>query len=287
MSDLIDLLNQNSILFYTATAVISLCIGSFLNVVIFRTPKMMEQAWQNECKMLLHPNEPIIEHEKLSLNTPRSHCRGCKALIHWYQNIPLVSWLVLRGKCSNCHEPISIRYPFIELLTCICSVVIAYSFGPSLHMIFALIFTWLLITLSFIDFDTQYLPDRFTFTLLGLGLAANSMQLFVSPVSAIWGAIIGFLCLWVVCVMYKIITGKDGMGYGDFKLLAALGACLGPLMLPLIILLSSLLGSIIGIILMKKRKESLPFAFGPYIALAGWIALIWGNQIMQIYLGSY
>ncbi|MBF7688378.1 prepilin peptidase [Acinetobacter rathckeae] len=287
MSELIDLFSQNSILFYSVIAVLSLCVGSFLNVVIFRTPKIMEQAWQNECQMLLHPNEPIIEHEKLSLNMPRSHCRGCKSAIHWYQNIPIISWLALRGKCSNCQEPISIRYPFIELLTCVCSVAVAYSFGPTLHTVFALIFTWLLITLSFIDFDTQYLPDRFTFTLLGFGLAANSMQLFVSPVSAIWGAIIGFLCLWVVCVIYKLITGKDGMGYGDFKLLAALGACLGPLMLPLIILLSSLLGSIIGVILMKRRKESLPFAFGPYIALAGWIALMWGDQIMQIYLGSY
>ncbi|MBF7686298.1 prepilin peptidase [Acinetobacter sp. B10A] len=287
MNELIDLFNQNSLVFYTTVAVLSLCVGSFINVVIFRTPKIMEQAWRNECQMLLHPENPHIEHDKLSLNTPRSHCRGCKKVIHWYQNIPVLSWLALRGKCASCQERISIRYPFIELLTAICSITVAYMFGPSLQTVFALMFTWLLITLSFIDFDTQYLPDRFTFTLVGLGLAANSMDLFVSPTHAIWGAIIGFLCLWIVCVIYKVISGKDGMGYGDFKLLAALGACLGPLMLPLIILLSSFLGSIIGLILMKRRQESLPFAFGPYIALAGWIAMMWGEQIMKAYLGSY
>lgn len=287
MNDLVSLFSENTLLFYTVIGLLSLCVGSFLNVVIFRTPKMMEQAWKTECQMLLHPDQAMIDHEKLTLSTPTSHCRGCKKEIRWYQNIPIISWLILKGQCAHCNESISIRYPLVELLTCVCSVTVAYLFGPTLQSLFAILFTWLLITLAFIDFDTQYLPDRFTFTLLGIGLAANSYQLFVSPSMAIWGAIIGFLCLWIVCVIYKQITGKDGMGYGDFKLLAALGACLGPLMLPLIILLSSLVGAIIGIILMKKRKESLPFAFGPYIAIAGWIALLWGNQIMQLYLGSY
>ena len=159
-------------------------------------------------------------------------------------------------------------------------------FGPTLQMLFGLLLTWILIALTFIDFDTQLLPDRYTLTLAALGLGINSYAIYTSPTAAIWGYIIGFLCLWIVYYLFKIITGKEGMGYGDFKLLAALGAWMGPLMLPLIVLLSSMVGAIIGIILLKIRKENQPFAFGPYIAIAGWIAFLWGEQIMKIYLGQ-
>ena len=286
MHDLIQYFISTPTALYLAVGLVSLCIGSFLNVVIFRTPKMMEQEWHTECQMLLHPEQAIIDHEKLTLSKPASTCPKCQMKIRWYQNIPVISWLVLRGKCGTCQNPISFRYPFIELLTMLCSLTVVAVFGPTLQMVAGLILTWVLIALTFIDFDTQLLPDRFTLTLAALGLAINSFGLFTTPVSSIWGYVIGFLCLWVVYYLFKIVTGKEGMGYGDFKLLAALGAWMGPLQLPLIILLSSLVGSIIGIILLKVRKENQPFAFGPYIAIAGWIAFLWGEQIMKVYLGG-
>nr|MBP6353300.1 prepilin peptidase [Acinetobacter sp.] len=265
---------------------LSLCIGSFLNVVIYRTPKMMEQEWQQECQMLLHPEQALIDHSKLTLSKPASTCPKCHTSIRWYQNIPIISWLVLRGKCGSCQNPISIRYPLIELLTLVCSLTVVAVFGASVQMILGLIFTWVLIALTFIDFDTQLLPDRFTLPLAALGLGINSFAIYTTATAAIWGYLIGFLCLWVVYYLFKLITGKEGMGYGDFKLLAALGAWMGPLLLPLIVLLSSVVGAIIGIVLMKMRGENQPFAFGPYIAIAGWIAFLWGDQIMKVYLGG-
>ncbi|GAB3051834.1 A24 family peptidase [Acinetobacter apis] len=285
MNDLIQFYTANLTLFYVTVGLISLCIGSFLNVVIYRTPKMMENMWHAECQMLLHPHDPVIEHEKLTLSQPASTCPKCKTGIKWYQNIPVISWLMLKGQCAHCEQKISLRYPAIELLTAIGSVVVAVHFGPTLQAVFGIILTWVLVTLTFIDFDTQLLPDRFTLTLVGLGLALNSYGLYISPVQSIWGAVIGFLCLWVVYIAFKLITGKEGMGYGDFKLLAALGAWMGPLLLPLIVFLSSLIGSIVGIILIKVRKKNMPFAFGPYIAIAGWIAFLWGEKIMALYLG--
>lgn len=286
MQELLDYLIQTPTALYLTVGVLSLCIGSFLNVVIYRTPKMMEQEWHTDCQLLLHPEQPIINEEKLSLSKPASTCPKCKTSIRWYQNIPVISWLALRGKCGTCQNPISIRYPFIELLTAVCSLIVVAVFGPTLQMVFGVFLTWMLITLTFIDFDTQLLPDRFTLTLGAIGLAINSFNIYTTATSAIWGYIIGFLCLWIVYYLFKIITGKEGMGYGDFKLLAALGAWMGPLLLPLIILLSSVVGAIIGIILLKIRKENIPFAFGPYIAIAGWIAFLWGDQIMKIYLGQ-
>ncbi len=286
MHDLISYFIDSPTALYFAVGMISLCIGSFLNVVIFRTPKMMEQEWQQECQFLLHPEQAIIDQEKLSLSQPVSTCPKCKTPIRWYQNIPVISWLSLKGKCGTCQNPISFRYPFIEILTTVCSLIIVAVFGATVQMLFGLILTWMLIALTFIDFDTQLLPDRFTLTLAAIGLAVNTFSVYTSPVSAIWGYVIGFLCLWIVYYLFKILTGKEGMGYGDFKLLAALGAWMGPLMLPLIVLLSSLVGAIIGIILLKIRKENQPFAFGPYIAIAGWIAFIWGEQIMKVYLGG-
>ncbi|MBU3848391.1 MAG: A24 family peptidase [Candidatus Acinetobacter avistercoris] len=286
MNELLHYLIQTPIALYLVVGVVSLCIGSFLNVVIYRTPKMMEQEWQQECTMLLHPEQAIIDESKLTLSQPASTCPQCKTKIRWFQNIPIISWLFLKGKCGSCENPIGIRYPLIELLTAVSSLMVVAVYGPSIQMLFGLILTWMLIALTFIDFDTQLLPDRYTLTLAGLGLALNSYSIYVSPSSAIWGYIIGFLCLWTVYYLFKVITGKEGMGYGDFKLLAALGAWMGPLLLPLIVLLSSLVGAIIGIILLKIRKENQPFAFGPYIAIAGWIAFLWGGKIMTAYLGG-
>ena len=286
LKELLEYLSQNPTALYFAVGVLSLCVGSFLNVVIYRTPKMMEQEWHTECQLLLHPEQAIIDEEKLSLSKPASTCPKCQTAIKWYQNIPVISWLALRGKCGSCQNPISIRYPFIELLTAICSLTVVAVYGATLQMLFGVLLTWILITLTFIDFDTQLLPDRFTLTLAAIGLAINSYSLFTTPTAAIWGYVIGFLCLWIVYYLFKVVTGKEGMGYGDFKLLAALGAWMGPLLLPLIILLSSVVGAIIGIILLKIRKENVPFAFGPYIAIAGWVAFLWGDQIMKIYLGQ-
>ena len=286
MQELIAYFIDNPTALYIAVGLLSLCIGSFLNVVIYRTPKMMEQEWRQDCQMFLHPDQAIIDESKLTLSKPASTCPKCRTEIRWYQNIPVISWLVLRGKCGSCQNPISIRYPLIELLTALASLVIVSVFGPTLQMLFGLLLTWMLIALTFIDFDTQLLPDRYTLTLAALGLGINSYAIYISPTFAIWGYIIGFLCLWIVYYLFKIITGKEGMGYGDFKLLAALGAWMGPLMLPLIVLLSSLVGAIIGIVLLKIRKENQPFAFGPYIAIAGWIAFIWGEPIMKAYLGQ-
>ncbi|KHF76531.1 A24 family peptidase [Acinetobacter vivianii] len=286
MQQIIYYFIENPTALYLAVGLFSLCIGSFLNVVIFRTPKMMEQEWHQECQMLLNPEQPIIDQSKLTLSQPASTCPKCDSAIRWYQNIPVISWLALRGKCGSCQNPISIRYPFIELLTMLCSLVVVAVFGPTLKMLFGLVLTWVLITLTFIDFDTQLLPDRFTLPLAALGLGINSYAIYTSASLAIWGYIIGFLCLWIVYYIFKLITGKEGMGYGDFKLLAALGAWMGPMLLPLIVLLSSMVGAIIGIILMKMRGENQPFAFGPYIAIAGWIAFLWGDQIMKVYLGG-
>lgn len=286
MQSLVSLFIENPTALYVAVGFLSVCIGSFLNVVIYRTPKMMEQEWQQECQMLLHPEQALIDHSKLTLSKPASTCPKCHTSIRWYQNIPIISWLVLRGKCGSCQNPISIRYPLIELLTLVCSLTVVAVFGASAQMILGLIFTWVLIALTFIDFDTQLLPDRFTLPLAALGLGINSFAIYTTATAAIWGYLIGFLCLWVVYYLFKLITGKEGMGYGDFKLLAALGAWMGPLLLPLIVLLSSVVGAIIGIVLMKMRGENQPFAFGPYIAIAGWIAFLWGDQIMKVYLGG-
>lgn len=286
LQSFIDILTHNPIALYLVVGLFSLCIGSFLNVVIYRTPKMMEQEWRTDCQLFLHPEQPIIDETKLTLSKPHSSCPKCQSPIRWYQNIPIISWIVLRGKCGSCQYPISIRYPFIEILTASCALVVVTVFGPTIQMLFGLILTYVLIALTFIDFDTQLLPDRYTLPLAALGLGINSYAIYTTPTMSIWGYIIGFLCLWIVYYLFKIITGKEGMGYGDFKLLAALGAWMGPLMLPLIVLLSSLVGAIIGIILLKVRKENQPFAFGPYIAIAGWIAFLWGEQIMKVYLGQ-
>ena len=283
MHDVVQLLIDTPWLLTIVIAILGLCIGSFLNVVIYRLPKIMEQEWRYECAILL--NGSAAESPAFTLSKPASTCPKCQHKIRWYENIPLISWLALGGKCSNCKAAIGIRYPVVELITMLASVAVVMTFGPTFKMLAALALTWVLIALTGIDFDTQLLPDSLTLPLAGMGLLVNTQGLFTSPSQSIWGYIIGFLVLWLVYIAFKLITGKEGMGYGDFKLLAALGAWLGPLMLPMIILLSSLVGAIIGIVLLKVRNENQPFAFGPFLAIAGWIALIWGNELMVLYLG--
>lgn len=295
----IQLLQENITLALVVFGLLGLCVGSFLNVVIHRTPLMMVAAWRQECSQFMAeqadmPSEHtqplaniVAADPSITLSTPASRCPHCAHKIKWYENIPLISWLILRGRCSDCKAAIGLRYPIVELVTALLSMLVIYQFGVSAAGLSALILVWMLVALTGIDFDTQLLPDRLTFPLAGLGLAVNSQGWFVSPTQSIWGLLLGFLSLWVVVKIFYLITKKHGMGQGDFKLLAVLGAWLGPMMLPLIILLSSLLGSIVGLILMKKQGESRPFAFGPYIAIAGIIALLYGPDIVNWYLGMY
>nr|WP_243453236.1 A24 family peptidase [Psychrobacter coccoides] len=299
MIQFIELLQGNLSLTLVLFALLGLCVGSFLNVVIHRIPLMMVAEWRQECSHFMSqqadmPNQHtsalmqiVAADTPISLSMPASSCPHCTHKIRWYENIPLISWLILRGRCSDCKTPISIRYPIVELVTALLSALVVYQFGVTTAGMAALVLVWTLIALTGIDFDTQLLPDRLTFPLAGLGLAVNSQSWFVSPTQSIWGLLLGFLSLWVVVKMFYLLTKKHGMGQGDFKLLAVMGAWLGPLMLPLIILLSSLLGSIVGLILMKKQGESQPFAFGPYIAIAGIIALLYGSDIVNWYLAMY
>ena len=296
---LIELLQDNMSVALVVFTLLGLCVGSFLNVVIHRIPLMMQYAWRQECSQFLAqqtdmPSEQttvltdiVAKDAPITLSTPASRCPHCAHKIKWYENIPLISWLLLRGRCSDCKAPIGVRYPVVELVTALLSGLVIYHFGVTATGLSALVLVWTLIALTGIDFDTQLLPDRLTFPLAGLGLAVNSQGWLVTPTQSIWGLLLGFLSLWIVVKVFYLITKKHGMGQGDFKLLAVLGAWLGPAMLPLIILLSSLLGSIVGIILMKKQGESKPFAFGPYIAIAGIIALLYGSDIVSWYLGMY
>ena len=275
----LELLAQNQLLLCLIVAIFSLCVGSFLNVVIYRLPIILKREWHNECQLFLHADNPQLDHSKFTLSFPRSKCPTCESQIKWYQNIPVISWLALRGKCSSCKTGISIRYPLIELLTCVLSVIIVVKFGFSLKSLFGVLFTWMLIPLLFIDFAEQILPDRIVFPLIGIGLAINTHGVFVATDVSVWGCIIGFLSLWSVYIIYKLITGKEGMGYGDFKLLAAFGAWFGAGVLPTIILGSSIIGSLVGIYFLRVRKQSLPFAFGPYLVLAGWVAFFFGPLV--------
>ncbi|MEI7612598.1 MAG: A24 family peptidase [Betaproteobacteria bacterium] len=261
-----------------------LTFGSFLNVVIHRLPKMMEADWQNQCAELRGEEPPA--QPPLSLATPRSRCPECGHLISVLENIPLFSWLALRGKCSACQAPISARYPAVEALTALLSASAAMHFGPGWQLIGALMLIYALTALTFIDFDTQFLPDSITLPLLWAGLLFNLSGVFIDIQSAVVGAMAGYLALWSVYWGFKLCTGKEGMGYGDFKLLAALGAWLGWQILPLIILLSSLVGAVVGIalILLARHGRDVPIPFGPYLAAAGLIAVFWGQELTQFYL---
>ena len=265
--------------------VLGLCVGSFLNVVIHRLPKIMEQEWHGQCAELR--GEPASVTEKLSLSSPRSRCPKCGHKISALENIPVLSYLLLRGKCAGCSTPISPRYPIIEIFTALASAYAAWHFGPTIQTVGALLLIWSLIALTAIDFDTQLLPDSITLPLLWLGLAFNITNAYTDISTAVIGAMVGYLSLWLVFWGFKLATGKEGMGYGDFKLLAALGAWLGWQMLPAIILLSSVVGAVVGIslILFARHGRNIPIPFGPYLAAAGCIALFWGQAITQSYLG--
>ena len=275
--------------------ILSLLIGSFLNVVILRYPIMLFRSWLIDSKDL---RENLPEHDALknldspyTLSKPASHCPRCHSPVKAWQNIPIISYLLLKGKCSGCAEhgtetKISIRYPLVELATGLLSLALLVKFPLSIQLAAMLVFTWSLVAMSMIDIDHQILPDAMTLSLMWLGLILNINGTFVDLESAVIGAMAGYLSLWSVFWLFKLATGKDGMGYGDFKLLAALGAWFGWQFLPMIILLSSLVGAVVGIagILIMGRDKNIPIPFGPYLAAAGWIAAMWGTEIMDWYL---
>lgn len=269
---------------------LGLLVGSFLNVVIHRLPRMLESAWRAEARQILElPDEPAPE-KTYNLIIPGSACPACGHGIRWYENVPVISWLALRGKCSGCGRPISKRYPLIELAAAIAGAVAAWHAGYGLYLLFMLFATWSLLAMAMIDFDTTLLPDSLTYPFLWAGLLAA--WLGVSPVSleeAVLGAMAGYLVLWSLYWVFKLLTGKEGMGYGDFKLLAGLGAWLGWQQLPVVLLLSSLAGAIIGILLIQlgavRRDQGIPF--GPWLALAGWLTLLRGEEMVNAYLGLF
>ncbi|MBN3563398.1 prepilin peptidase [Aliamphritea spongicola] len=265
--------------------IFSLLVGSFLNVVIYRLPVMMEREWEEQIAEL-NGNTATASEDRFNLSVPASTCPHCQHKIRWYENIPVISYLLLRGACSSCKATISIRYPVIELVTALMSSYIVFSFGFNLISLSLVFLTWCLICLTMIDVDHQLLPDKITLPLIWLGLIINSFEYFTSLPQALWGAVLGYLSLWSIYWLFKLLTGKEGMGYGDFKLLSALGAWAGASMLPLIILLSSLVGAILGItmILLRRHEAQNPIPFGPYLACAGWIAMLWGNEITGFYL---
>lgn len=268
---------------------LGLIIGSFLNVVIYRLPVMLYRQYYQEAKQFLSDiadKENFKQTERFDLIWPTSRCANCEQSIRPWQNIPILSYMLLRGRCANCQAKIPLRYPVVECLTAILSLCVVSHFGFfSLQALAALLLTWALIALVFIDYDEQILPDDICLPLLWLGLLASLSHIFVTPNQAIIGAVAGYLSLWSVFWLFKLTTGKEGMGYGDFKLLAALGAWLGWEKLPMIILLSSLMGALIGIGLMvfKGHGRNQPIPFGPYLALAGWVSLIWGDKILVLY----
>lgn len=259
------------------TAVLALVVGSFLNVVIFRLPVMMDRGWRRECKTLLDtPPLPGPAWEKLSLAYPPSTCPGCGHRIRPLENIPVLSYIALRGRCAACRTHIPVRYPVVEALTAILSVIVVLRLGPGWHAAAGLLFTWALVALTVIDIDHQLLPDSITLPLLWAGLIVNHLTGAVPLQSALWGAVFGYLSLWSVYWIFKLLTGKEGMGYGDFKLLAALGAWLGWMALPMVILLSSFFGAVVGIalIVLRGRDRAAPMSFGPFLAMAGWVSFV-------------
>lgn len=282
------LFSSNPKLFIITIGLIGLTVGSFLNVVIYRLPIMMKRTWRKDCQEFL-ASELVTKqdqaNEKFNLSVPRSHCPYCNHPIRAYQNIPIISYLLLKGRCGDCKKSISIRYPIVELLTGVCSGIIAYHFGFTIDTLFALILSWSLIALSGIDIDHQLLPDAITLPILWLGLFLSLFDIFTNSHASIIGAVLGYLSLWTVFQLFKLITGKEGMGYGDFKLLALLGAWVGWQYVLTIVLLSSLVGAVIGIAMMMLVKHGLnvPIPFGPYLAAAGWLSFIWGNDVNQFY----
>jgi len=294
MTLFLQLLHDSPPFFISLSGLLGLLVGSFLNVVIHRLPKMMEREWRMQCAELNEPlnDEAAQDSSKAAatavynLHTPRSACPHCGHQISALENIPLLSYLVLRGKCRKCGSHISLRYPIVEAVSGILSAYAAWHFGFGVAAIAAICFIWVLIALTFIDFDTQLLPDDITLPLLWLGIIFNLYGTFTTLSNSVVGAIAGYLVLWSVYWLFKLVTGKEGMGYGDFKLLAAIGAWLGWSMLPLVIMLSSVVGAVVGItlIIAARHGRNIPIPFGPYLAGGGLIALFWGQQLTQSYL---
>lgn len=315
MMALFDLLQTSAVAFYGVVAFLGLFVGSFLNVVIHRLPIMMENAWRagyeelteeqvdaqvadsatvatpdgsTETISLGDESQPDNS-EKYNLSVPRSRCPKCAAPITWWQNIPVLGYLMLRGKCHGCATPISPRYPIIEIITMLLSLLVAWQFGATAQGVLGIVVTWYLISMTMIDFDHQLLPDSLTLPLMWIGLLASLIPVFTDVQSAVIGAAAGYLILWSIYQAFRLITGKEGMGYGDFKLLAAIGALLGWQVLPMVILLSSLVGAVVGITLIAitGRDKNIPIPFGPYLAAAGWLAMMWGEQMSAFYFGMF
>ena len=291
-----ELLAQSPLIFAVVAFLFALLVGSFLNVVIYRLPIMMYRDWQEQCEELQSAETPELPDQPFNIVVPRSACPGCGAQISARQNIPVISYLLLRGRCANCKQGISSRYPLVEALTAVLATIVALRFGFSIEAIMAIGLTFALVAISLIDFDHQLIPDSIALPLLWVGLGMSLFHdtiagtvLFVAPRDAIIGAIAGYLSLWTVYQAFKLVTGKEGMGYGDFKLLAALGAWLGWQSLHLIILLSAVVGALFGVamILFRGRDRQLPIPFGPYLAAAGWVTMLWGGQIWNAYLDKF
>jgi len=299
-TDIINAFNLYPAFFYSSVGILALLIGSFLNVVIYRFPKMLEQGWKEECREFLAdelatPTEPKSQATNkqndfapLTLSKPNSTCPNCDHAIRFYENIPVLSWLLLKGKCSQCKNNISKRYPLVELTTALISLVIAQHYGVTITTVLLLILTWGLICLTLIDFDHMLLPDQITLPLLWLGLLVNINGTFVPLSDAVIGAAVGYMSLFSVFWLFKLLTGKDGMGHGDFKLLALFGAWIGWQLLPILILMASVVGAIIGLslIVFKGHERGQAIPFGPYLAVAGWITILWGEGIWSWYLAS-
>lgn len=279
---------QHPAFFYTCVALLGAAVGSFLNVVIYRLPIMMERQWKQEYQEYFAPEQEATKEKPFNLALPASTCPKCQHKIPWYENIPLLSYLRLKGKCSQCSSPIGARYPMVEALTMLLSLVVALHFGVGWACLFALIFTWAMIALTFIDLDKMLLPDPITLPLLWLGLLLSTQNVFVDTQSSIIGASAGYLSLWSIYWGFKLLTGKEGMGYGDFKLFAVFGAWFGWKLLLPIILLSSLVGAMAGIslIVFKQQDRSTAIPFGPYLTAAGWIAMLWGTDIIAFYMNQ-
>lgn len=291
--DVLRVMAHNAGFFYGFVFVFSLIVGSFLNVVIHRLPRMMEKEWECDCREhladeLKQPPKADQPKETYNLVLPRSACPKCGHQITALENIPIISWLVLKGKCSSCKTKISARYPMVELLTAILSVAVAIHFGYGAQAFVYIVLTWGLIALTFIDLDKMLLPDQITFPLVWIAMLSSVYGIGLAPKDAVIGAIVGYLSLWLVYWVFYYFTGKKGFGFGDFNLLMVFGAFLGWQNVVLIIFLSSIVGAIIGgIMYFKNNRESVPIPYGPYIAIAGWIALLWGNDIIHYYLSRH
>lgn len=291
---MLELIRESAPLFIAVVFAFSLLIGSFLNVIIHRLPIMMEREWREQARELADtPPETDLPEGRFDLLVPSSHCPSCGALISAWQNIPVISYLLLRGRCANCKSSISARYPLVEFMTAVLAATTAWHFGPGWEALLAIVLTMTLLSITMIDAGTQLIPDAIVLPLMWLGLAMSlyhplpgATTLFIEPSDAIVGAMAGYLSLWSVFWLFKLVTGKDGMGYGDFKLLAALGAWLGWQQLPMIILMSAVVGVAlnVGMIITRGKDRSIPIPFGPYLAGAGWITMIWGETIKNTYI---